>query len=188
LGCLLLARLLNTPGTLRSYVNVELTIRWTWRPCYLVGGLIFFWPWATVAWLVPADPPQDKASKLDWLGSLLMGISLFLLLFGFTSSQTELKGWRTPCTLIKKLRLNVTDIPDVPVLIVCSGLFMICFVLRQVQLTKAAGTKASPLIPRALLSMECCDLLMIYLATMLAWAGTDVSPQSPSVSQIAHSK
>jgi hypothetical protein len=55
---------------------------------------------------------------------------------------------------------------------------MICFVLRQVQLTKAAGTKASPLIPRALLSMECWDLLMIYLATMLAWAGTDVCPQS----------
>jgi hypothetical protein len=83
-------------------------IRWTWRPCYLVGGLIFFWPWATVAWLVPADPPQDKASKLDWLGSLLMGISLFLLLFGFTSSQTESKGWRTPCTLID--REDVTDI------------------------------------------------------------------------------
>jgi hypothetical protein len=96
------APLLNTPGTLRSYFEVELIGRWTWRPCYVVGGLIFFWPWATVACLVPADPPQDKASKLDWLGSLLMGISLFLLLFGFTSSQTESKGWRTPCTLIER--------------------------------------------------------------------------------------
>jgi hypothetical protein len=62
---------------------------------------------------------------------------------------------------------------------VCSGLFMICFFIRQVQLTKLSGAKASPLIPRALFSMECWDLLMIYLATMLAWAGTDVSPYYP---------
>ena len=96
-GCLLPALLLSTPGTLRLCVDIELTPRWTWRPCYLVGGLIFFLPWATVAWLVPVDPPQDETSKLDWLGSLLMGISLFLLLFGFTSSQTEFRGWRTPC-------------------------------------------------------------------------------------------
>jgi MFS family permease len=90
--------------------RVDLTARWRWRPCYLVGGLIFFWPWATVAWSVPADPAQEKDSKLDWVGSLLMEVSLFLLSFGFTSSQTELRGWRTPCRLFMRLRCHVTDI------------------------------------------------------------------------------
>lgn len=70
---------------------------WTWRPVYLVIGLAYLWPWVIVTWLVPADSPHGKKRKLDWLGSLLLGLSLFLLLFGFTSSQTERKGWATPC-------------------------------------------------------------------------------------------
>lgn len=53
---------------------------------------------------------------------------------------------------------------------------MILFILRQVQLTRAlaSGTKAKPLIPRSLLSMECWDLLVIYVAAIFTWASTDV--------------
>jgi hypothetical protein len=74
--------------------------------------------------------------------------------------------------------MKVADDPDVPVLIGGSVIFMICFVLRQVHLTKAlaSGTKAKPLIPRSLLSLECWDLLVIYVAAVFTWASTDVSP------------
>jgi hypothetical protein len=77
-------------------------------------------------------------------------------------------------SLIKWKRADVTD---VPALIGGSALFMICFVLRQIQLTKAlaSGTKTRPLIPRALLSKECWDLLVIYVAAACTWASTDVS-------------
>lgn len=77
----------------------SLVPRWTWRPCFLLIGLVSLWPWTIVTWLAPSDPPHIRRAKLDWLGSLFMGLSLFLLLFGFTSSQTETRGWKTPCKL-----------------------------------------------------------------------------------------
>ena len=51
------------------------------------------------------------------------------------------------------------------------------FVLRQVQLTRAlgTGTKAKALIPRALLSMECWDLLILYISAACAFGSNDVS-------------
>jgi hypothetical protein len=148
--------------------------RWTWRPCYLVIAIVSLGPWSIITWLVPVDPPKDKDTRLDWLRSSLMGISLFLRLFGFTSSQTE----RTAGAPLVSLKDRKTaNVPDVPALIGGSALFMICFVLRQIQLTKAlaSGTKARPLIPRALLSMECWNLLVIYVAAACTWASTDVS-------------
>jgi len=113
-----------------------------------------------------------------------MGVSLFLLLFGFSSSQTEKHGWATPC---KPDGMTKADDPDVPVLIGGSVVFMICFVLRQIQLTKAlaSGTKAKPLIPRSLLSLDCWDLLVIYVAAVLIWACGDVSSLFSSPSQAA---
>jgi hypothetical protein len=144
-------------------------------------------PWSIITWLVPVDPPKDKDTRLDWLGSTLMGISLFLLLFGFTSSQTEKEGWRTPCESDNER--EKADVPDVPALIGGSVVFMICFVLRQIQLTKglASGIKARPLIPRALLSMECWNLLVIYVAAACTWASTDVSsPFQIAVMHVAH--
>jgi MFS family permease len=153
--------------------------RWTWRPCYLLIGLVYIWPWTIVTWLVRSDPPHTKRSKLDWLGSLLLGISLFLLLFGFTSSQTESRGWKTPCkprSWAYWVKL-IADMIDVPVLIAGSAIFGGLFVLRQIQLTRAmgSGNKPAPLIPRALLSAECWDLLIIYLSAACAWGSTDVS-------------
>lgn len=131
-------------------------------------------PWAVITWLVPVDPPNEIDTRLDWIGSFLMGVSLFLLLFGFSSSQTEKRGWATPC---KPDEVTKADDPDVPVLIGGSVIFMICFVSRQIQLTKAlaSGTKAKPLIPRSLLSLDCWDLLVIYVAAVLIWACGDVS-------------
>lgn len=59
-----------------------------------------------------------------------------------------------------------------------------CFVLRQIQLTRAVasggGVKPTPLIPRSLLSIECWDLMVLYVAAACAWAATDVSfPLAP---------
>jgi hypothetical protein len=161
--------------------------RWTWRPCYLVIALVSLGPWAVITWLVPVDPPKDKDTRLDWIGSVLMGVSLFLLLFGFSSSQTEKRGWATPC---KSAQMTVADDIDVPVLIGGSVIFMICFVLRQVQLTKAlaSGTKAKPLIPRSLLSLECWDLLVIYVTAVFTWASTDVRPSFSLTSGAADSR
>jgi len=158
--------------------------RWTWRPCYLVIALVSLGPWAAITWLVPADPPNEKDTRLDWIGSFLMGVSLFLLLFGLSSSQTEKRGWATPC---KTDIMALADDLDVPVLIGGSVIFMICFVLRQIQLTKAlaSGTKAKPLLPRSLLSLDCWDLLVIYVAAVLIWACGDVSPSFSSTSHPA---
>jgi len=85
---------------------------------------------------------------------------------------------------------NVAEPVDVPVLIGGFGLFMTLFVLRQVQLTKAlaSGTKAKPLIPRALLSLDCWNLLVIYVASLFTWASTDVSPPSTTDDLTADTK
>jgi len=64
---------------------------------------------------------------------------------------------------------------------------MICFILRQIQLTRAlaSGTKAKPLIPRSLLSLDCWDLLVIYVAALLIWACVDVSSLFSSTTHAA---
>jgi hypothetical protein len=181
LGCSSPELLWNTTGMIHIFKNPSLVwsdiCRWTWRPCYLVIALMSLAPWAIITWLVPVDPPNEKDTRLDWIGSVLMGVSLFLLLFGFSSSQTERNGWRTLCELPKSDQVISADDSDVPIMIGGSVLFMICFVLRQMQLTKAldTGTKAKPLIPRSLLSLQCWDLLVIYVAAVFTWASTDVS-------------
>jgi hypothetical protein len=61
-------------------------------------GVIMIMPFALGYFLIPTDQPLLKSRSVDWLGSISLGTSLFLLLLTLTLSETSAKGWRTPCT------------------------------------------------------------------------------------------
>lgn len=153
---------------------------WTWRPGYLINAVASLYCPILVIWLVPNDKPHTRSKRMDWVGSFLLGSSLFALLFGMTAAQTARRGWRAPRESFDPASPTCwADQPvDVPVLLILFVVLFVLFVLRQRQLLRAAENgqnRTPPLIPASLLTKQCWNLLVIYLASFSCWAGVDVS-------------
>ncbi|WVW84950.1 hypothetical protein I302_106986 [Kwoniella bestiolae CBS 10118] len=148
-------------GELIAGILIEWT-KWTWRPCFLLIGLLTIYPLVIGYLLIPLDPPLTADKAVDWLGAFAIGSSIFLLLLTFTLSQTQNRGWKTPY---------------LPALLVVSGLLFVAFAWRQRQLSKSArllsNKKPPPLIPLSLITTKNRNLLIIYIASASTWAMTD---------------
>ncbi|WVQ65328.1 uncharacterized protein L199_003504 [Kwoniella botswanensis] len=148
-------------GELVAGVLIEWT-KWTWRPCFLLIGVLTIYPLAIGFMIIPMDPPLTTDKAVDWLGASTIGSSIFLLLLTFTLSETEERGWKTPY---------------LPALLVASLLLFTSFAWRQRQLSRWARTpddkNPPPLIPLSLLSMNNRNLVVIYIASACTWAMTD---------------